>query len=245
MQRILLLGGTTEAGAMARALAGAGLDAIYSYAGRVANPQPQPLPTRIGGFGGAEGLMAWLREHGITHVIDATHPFASGMSRNAVAACARAGVALIALERPPWPEAPGDNWVHAPDFARAAAALPGDGSGVFLAIGRQNLAPFLGRDHRWLLRFAEVAAHPLPDATLVVSRGPFSVVGDLDLMRRHRIRHLVAKNAGGRAAVAKLVAARELGIRVVMIARPPLPARRMAGHPDQVLAWLHGADRGV
>lgn len=230
---------------MARVLAEAGLDAVYSYAGRTANPVAQPLPTRSGGFGGAEGLAAYLCEQGMTHVIDATHPFASEMSRNAIAACARTGVALIALERAAWPEAPGADWVHVAGYAEAAAALPGDGSGVFLAIGRQNLAPFLGCDHRWLLRFAEVAAHPLRDATLVVSRGPFSVPGDLELMRRHQIRHLVAKNAGGRASVAKLVAARELGIRVVMIDRPCLPPRHAVASPAEVMAWLGHAERGV
>lgn len=230
---------------MARTLAEAGLDAIYSYAGRTANPVAQPLPTRSGGFGGVEGLVAYLQDQRITHVIDATHPFASEMSRNAIAACARTGVALIALERRPWPEAPGANWLHVADYAAAAAALPGDGSGVFLAIGRQNLTPFLGRDHRWLLRFAEVAAHPLRDATLVVSRGPFSLQGDLELLRRYQIRHLVTKNAGGRAAVAKLVAARELGIRVVMIDRPLLPARHAVASPAEVMAWLGHAERGV
>lgn len=230
---------------MARALAGAGLDAIYSYAGRTANPVAQPLPTRIGGFGGVEGLMVWLRENRISHVVDATHPFASGMSRNALAACARAGVALIALERPAWAEQPGDRWRHVADYAAAASALPGDGSGVFLAIGRQNLAPFAGLDHRWLLRFAEVAAHPLRDATVIVSRGPYTLAGDVALMRRHDIAHVVAKNAGGRAAEAKLAAARELGLPVVMIGRPALPPRRLAATPEEVLDWLHGADRGV
>ncbi|WP_323716575.1 cobalt-precorrin-6A reductase [Paracoccus aminovorans] len=245
MTRILLLGGTTEAGAMARALAEAGLDAVYSYAGRTAAPVAQPLPTRSGGFGGIEGLAAWLRDNRVSHVIDATHPFAAGMSRNAVAACAAEGVALMALERPAWTERPGDRWRHVADYDAAAAALPNDGSAVFLAIGRQNLVPFAGLDHRWMLRFAEVAAHPLRDATLIVSRGPFTVAGDIALMRRHDIAQVVAKNAGGRAAEAKLAAARELGLPVVMISRPALPPRRLAATPEEVLDWLHGTDRGV
>jgi precorrin-6A/cobalt-precorrin-6A reductase len=245
MTRILILGGTTEAGAMARTLAEAGLNAIYSYAGRTANPVAQPLPTRIGGFGGIEGLAQFLRDNAISHVIDATHPFAEGMSRNAIAACADTGIPLIALERPEWAAASGDDWRHVADYAAAAEALPGDGSGVFLAIGRQNLTPFLGRGHRWLLRFAEVAAHPLPDATLIVSRGPFSVPGDLELMKRHAIGHLVTKNAGGRAAHAKLEAARMLGIPVVMIARPALPERHVVASPAQLMGWLGHAERGV
>ncbi|WP_183588931.1 cobalt-precorrin-6A reductase [Paracoccus pantotrophus] len=243
--RILLLGGTTEAGAMAHALAEAGMDAVYSYAGCTRKPVVQPLPTRIGGFGGPEGLADYLRAERISHVIDATHPFAEGMSRNAVAACCATGTALIALERPPWAAEPGDRWTRVADYQAAARALPGDGSAVFLAIGRQNLQPFVGLNHVWMLRFAEVAAHPLRDATLIVSRGPFTVAGDMALMRRHAIAHVVAKNAGGQAAQAKLAAARALGLPVVMIDRPVLPLRRVVATPAEVMAWLHGADRGV
>lgn len=245
MTRVLLLGGTTEARAMAEALAAAGLDAVYSYAGRTQNPILPPLPTRMGGFGGAEGLTGYLRAEGFTHLIDATHPFAATISQNAVAASARAGVPMIALERPPWRPQPGDRWRGVADFAAAARALPGDGSGVFLAIGRQQLAPFQGLHHRWMLRFAEVASHPLRDATLIVSRGPFTVAGDIALMQRHGIRHLVTKNAGGHAAEAKLAAARELGLPVVMIDRPALPPRPIAATVAGVMDWLHAADRGV
>lgn len=243
--RILLLGGTTEAGAMARTLTGAGLDAVYSYAGRTANPIAQPLPTRSGGFGGVQGLVDYLRQQSITHVIDATHPFAEGMSRNAIAASAATGLPLIALERAPWLRLPGDDWRHVADYQAAARALPGDGSDVFLAIGRQNLTPFAGLNHRWTLRFAEVASHPMPDARLIVSRGPFSVGGDIDLMLRHQIRHVVAKNAGGVAAQAKLLAARALGLPVVMIDRPALPLRQVTASVEGVMVWLHGAERGV
>ena len=231
---------------MAEALASAGLDAVYSYAGRTLNPVAQPLPMRSGGFGGVDGLTAYLRDQRMTHLIDATHPFASTISHNAIAASARAGVPLIALERPAWTWQPGDRWHKVASFEAAAATLPGDGSGVFLAIGRQQLAPFLGLDHRWMLRFAEVASHPLRDATLIVSRGPFTVAGDAALMRRHAIAHIVAKNAGGHAAEAKITAARELGLPVVMIERPTLPARHVASSPGKVMDWLHGStERGV
>lgn len=230
---------------MARALSAADEDAIFSYAGRTAHPVVQPLLTRIGGFGGVEGLRLFLRGEGITHVIDATHPFAEGMSRNAITATEAEGVALIALERPAWTKAPGDRWIRVADYAAAAAALPDDGAVVFLAIGRQNLAPFAGLHHRWLLRFAEVAAHPLRDATLIASRGPFTVAGDVALMQRHAVAHLVAKNAGGGAAEAKISAARQLGLPVVMIDRPLLPERRSVATVAEVMHWLHGTLRGV
>lgn len=245
MTRILLLGGTTEAGQLARLLAGAGMDAVFSYAGRTMRPVAQPLPTRIGGFGGVAGLVEYLRDKRITHIVDATHPFAAGISRNAIQAGRLTGLPLIGLERAPWVRQAGDDWTGVSDYDAAAGALPGDGSGVFLAIGRQNLAPFLGCAHRWMLRFAEVASHPLPDATLIVSRGPFSVPGDRELLRRHDIRHIVAKNAGGDAARPKLDAARALGLPVVMIDRPALPARQVVALPEQVMDWLHDADRGV
>ena len=230
---------------MADAVAASGLEGVFSYAGRTARPVAQPMPTRIGGFGGVAGLVDYLRQTAITHIVDATHPFAAGISQNAIAASAQTGIPLIALERPAWQPGPGDDWMTVADFESAAASLPGDGSGVFLAIGRQNLAPFLGRAHRWMLRFAEVASHPMPDATLIISRGPFTVPGDTELLRRHQIRHIVAKNAGGSAARAKLDAARALGLPVVMIDRPALPPRHAVTTPDQVLRWLHDADRGV
>src|SRR5690606_25742976 len=153
MTRVLLLGGTTEASQLARALAAAGIDAVFSYAGRTGAPVEQPLPTRIGGFGGPEGLVRCLREEGITHVVDATHPFAARMSRNAVEACGTANVPLCASDRAPWAAGPGDDWRHVPDIAGAVAALPDAPAPVFLAIGRQNLEPFTAKpQHRYLLR---------------------------------------------------------------------------------------------
>ena len=246
--RVLLLGGTTEASALARQLAEARVDAVFSYAGRTTQPAPQPLPTRIGGFGGAEGLAEWLRAQMITHVVDATHPFAAQMSGNAVTACAQTGVALAALERPGWMPVAGDDWTRVPDAQAAAAALPTAPSSVFLAIGRQSLDPFAGLPHRWLLRFAGFdRSQPVPlGAELVVERGPYTRAGDLALMRRHAVRILVAKNAGGDAARAKLDAARELRLPVIMIDRPALPARRSLATPEAVMGWLHDATpRGV
>ncbi|HRO15790.1 MAG TPA: cobalt-precorrin-6A reductase [Paracoccus sp. (in: a-proteobacteria)] len=243
--RILLLGGTTEAGALARALAAAGADAVYSYAGRTRAPVGQPLPTRTGGFGGTEGLRGYLRTEAISHVIDATHPFAARISANAVAACACAGVPLLALERPGWTEAPGDNWTRVPDLADAARALPRDPANVFLAIGRQNLDAFAGLPHRFLLRFVDAESVPLPGAVRVVDRGPFTMAGDMALMQAHHIGLVVAKDAGGTGARAKLDAARALGLPVILIDRPAIPARPVAATVDEAMAWLHRADRGV
>jgi precorrin-6A/cobalt-precorrin-6A reductase len=249
MMRALILGGTSDANRLAEAAARLRLDAIYSYAGRTQAPVAQSLPTRIGGFGGADGLADYIRTERITHIVDATHPFAAEMSRNAVAACAMTGTALIALERAPWQRSPGDNWIEVEDVAAAAAALPEQRARVFLAIGRQHLAPFAARpQHAYTLRFADApdAALPLPDASVIVSRGPFALAGDLDLMRSRGIEWIVARNAGGTGAFAKIEAARQLGLPVVMIARPVLPERQGTQSIDDVLAWLgHEARLGA
>lgn len=236
---------------MAEALASAGLKAFFSYAGRTGSPLPQPLPVRVGGFGGVAGLARFLKSEGISHVIDATHPFAAQMSRNAVAACAEANVPLIALERPQWVSGPGDTWRHVADIAGAAAALPSAPTRVFLAIGRQNLGAFETLpQHHYLVRLVDKPSGPLPlsNADIVVARGPFTTQGDLQLMKTHRIQLVVAKNSGGEAARAKLDAARTLGVPVIMIDRPPLPERRCAGTVAEVMDWLqhtHSTRLGV
>lgn len=245
MRRILLLGGTTEASRLAALLAQAGIPAVFSYAGRTEAPSAQPLPTRIGGFGGVEGLTRYLRDQRIGAVVDATHPFAAQISRNADAACRAACVPMLMLRRPAWPGDPG--WQRVPDIAGAVAALPHAPTGVFLAIGRQNLAPFAALPHRWLLRLVDAPeAPPLPGARVVLARGPFSVEGDRALMQDHAITHLVAKNSGGAGASAKLEAARELGVRVVLIDRPAAPDRPEVATPEDALDWLHQTTpRGV
>lgn len=220
---------------------------MFSYAGRTAAPLAQPLPLRVGGFGGVDGLVAYLRDARITHVVDATHPFAAQMSRNAVAACAAASVPLIALERAPWAPRPGDDWTRVPDIAGAVAALPEAPARVFLAIGRQNLDAFAARpQHDYLLRLVDApGAPPLARARVVLARGPFDLAGDLALMRDHGTQIVVAKNAGGAGAAAKLDAARALGLRMVVIDRPALPERPRAETVEAVLRWLHDAERGV
>lgn len=249
MPNLLILGGTTEANALARAVADLGVAATYSYAGRVDNPRPQPLPTRVGGFGGPEGLARHIRDTGVTHVIDATHPFAAQMSRNAIAACQQTQTPLAALTRAEWTAAPGDRWQRVPDIASAVAALTGPPRRVFLAVGRMHLEDFAAQpQHHYLLRLVdEPGALPFADCEVVVSRGPFSVDDDTALMRRHRTELVVSKNAGGTGARAKLDAARALGIPVLMIDRPKLPRRVELTSVPQVLDWLahSGVDLGV
>lgn len=228
---------------MAEAIAKAGLSGVYSYAGRTDAPMGQPIHMRMGGFGGVEGLVAYLTDQAITHVIDATHPFAAQMSANAVAACAATGTPLIALERAPWTPGEGDRWTHVPDIPAAVAALSGPPQRVFLAIGRQHLEPFAAQaQHHYLLRLVDPPTGPLPmpRAQVIVARGPFDVAGDTALMQTHATQIVVAKNAGGKGAVAKIAAARALGLPVVMIDRPVIPARRVAHSVKDVLAWLTG-----
>ncbi|NTT87669.1 cobalt-precorrin-6A reductase [Tabrizicola fusiformis] len=250
MTRILLLGGTTEASRLARALCNAGLEAVFSYAGRTDAPVAQPLPVRVGGFGGAEGLAAYLRGEGISHVVDATHPFAAQMSRNAIAACKETGIPLIALERPAWTPGPGDDWQAVADTPSAVAALPQAPARVFLAIGKQTLAPFAAKpQHHYLLRLVDPPEMPLPlpQTSVVIARGPFDAAGDTALMRAHGITHIVAKNAGGAGAEAKLTAARALRLPVILIDRPALPPRNRAATVEEVMRWLShaGTERGV
>jgi precorrin-6A/cobalt-precorrin-6A reductase len=247
--RALILGGTSDANRLADAIARLALDAIYSYAGRTEAPSTQSLPTRSGGFGGESGLADYIRQQNITHVVDATHPFAAEISRNAVAACAATGTALIALERAPWTKMPDDTWIEVADEAAAAAALPDQRTCVFLAIGRQHLAPFASKpQHAYTLRFVDApdAALPLPDARVIVSRGPFTLAADLELMRSRGIEWIVARNSGGSGARAKIDAARELSLPVIMIARPDLPARPRTERIEDVLAFLgHDARLGA
>ena len=239
--RALILGGTSDANVLANAVARAGLDAIYSYGGRTRAPAVQLLPIRIGGFGGARGLAEYISREGITHVVDATHPFAVEMSCNAIAACAETHTPLIALERAPWTKATGDNWIEVPDIMAAVAALPEARANIFLAIGRQHIAPFGSKpQHAYTLRFIDPpdGALPLPDADVIISRGPFTLANELEMMRSRAIEWIVARNSGGMGACAKIDAARELGLPVVIVARPALPDRLRAESVAEVMEWL-------
>lgn len=235
---------------MAQAVQARGLTAQMSFAGRVERPKRQPLPTRIGGFGGVDGLTAFLRDQSITHVIDATHPFAAQMSRNAVAACAQCAVPLIALNRPPWEPREGDQWLNVPDIAGAVEALAGPPRHVMLAVGRMHLAEFAPNpQHQYLLRLVDPPQSPLPlpNTHVLVSRGPFTEAGDRALMEAHEIDLVVSKNSGGSGAYAKIAAARSLGLPVIMIQRPDIGPRPEAASVEAVLSWIahHVTDLGV
>ncbi len=249
ISNVLILGGTAEANALAKAVAEQGMEAVYSYAGRVDKPRPQPLPVRVGGFGGPDGLAGYIRDNRITHVVDATHPFAAQMSRNAIEACDQTQTPLAALTRAAWTAQPGDAWQHVPDIPGAVAALSGDARRVFLAVGRMHLEDFAAQpQHHYLLRLVdEPDGLLLPNADVVVARGPFAEADDRALMQRHRTQLVVSKNAGGSGARAKLDAARALGLPVLMIDRPALPQRTELSSVAQVLDWIDhsGVNLGV
>ncbi|WP_127114300.1 cobalt-precorrin-6A reductase [Shimia sediminis] len=238
---LLVLGGTTEASALARALAEREVQATFSYAGRVDTPRPQPIPHRVGGFGGVDGLARYFADHNISHVIDATHPFAAQMSWNAFHACAQGGVPLLALTRPPWAAQSGDRWHHVPDIKGAVAALDGPAERIMLALGRLHMEAFAAQpQHHYILRLVDAPKTPpaLPHHTVIVARGPFTVDGDTTLFTEHAIDRVVCKNAGGAGAEAKLHAARALRLPVVMIDRPELPDRDTVATVEGVFDWL-------
>jgi precorrin-6A/cobalt-precorrin-6A reductase len=251
--RLLILGGTADANRLAGAISrDPRIAAVLSYAGRTENPTPPPIAYRVGGFGGVEGLVDYLRDHRIDRVVDATHPFAAQMSARAVEACARAGVPLLALERSPWQRQAGDNWIEVETIADAVAALGDPPRRVFLGIGRQNLDAFAAQpQHSYLVRLVDPPRVPLtpPNVEVTVGRGPFDRGSDRAMLQRFGADIVVAKNAGGEAAVAKIDAARDLGLPVAMINRPKIPPRPAVDSVAEVLRWLDHAlapaERGV
>jgi precorrin-6A/cobalt-precorrin-6A reductase len=239
--RVLILGGTAEARRLATELADRpGYAVISSLAGRVAEPARPAGEVRIGGFGGVDGLVGWLRAHRIDVLVDATHPFAAQISRHAEAAASRLRLPLLAVRRPGWTEGPGDRWHRVPDAAAAARLLPELGERVFLATGRGDLDTYAALDLWFLLRAVDPPPPPLPArCTVVLDRGPFPVDAERELLARHRIDVLVARDSGGSAGAAKLQAARELRLPVVLIDRPPAPAAVPAAPTvSAALLWL-------
>lgn len=226
VRHVLVLGGTTEARRLAEALEAAPYRVTTSLAGRVGAPVLPPGETRIGGFGGPDGLAAWIRAHGISHLVDATHPFAERMSFNAARAAALSGIPLLALRRPGWAAGPGDDWHFTDSLAGAAALLPGLGERVFLTTGRMGLHHFAHLTEPWfLVRSVDAPGPPAPPRLeVLLARGPFTLDDERQLLARHRIDVLVTKDSGGCATAPKLTAAREAGIPVVVVRRPPVPA---------------------
>jgi len=236
---ILVLGGTAEARELAGALDAAGVHVTSSLAGRVSRPRLPAGTVRIGGFGGPDGLARWLSERGVAAVVDATHPFAERISDSAAAACRRAGVPLLRLQRPGWSERPGDEWHWVQDLDEAAAAIPALGERVLLTTGRQGLPAFAGVDDAWfLVRCVEAPEPPLPPRhELLLDRGPYTIDGELALVDEHRVELLVTKDSGGTHTEAKLEAARRRGLPVIVVRRPPRPDVACVSNVEDALVW--------
>ncbi|MFZ0600833.1 MAG: cobalt-precorrin-6A reductase [Roseiarcus sp.] len=214
---------------------------VLSLAGATANPARSPIPQRIGGFGGAEGLAAYLAAERIGAVVDATHPFASRMSANAIAACRATDTPLVVFTRPPWTPEPGDRWLHVATMGDAALALGAEPRTVFLTQGRLQLASFArAPQHRYVVRAIDRPAEidALPNCRLILARGPFSLAHELALMRNEGVQALVTKNSGGGATYAKIAAARALGIEVVILRRPPPPEAETVHDLGAVMSWI-------
>jgi precorrin-6A/cobalt-precorrin-6A reductase len=248
--RVLILGGTTEASALAELLAGdARFEATLSLAGRTSAPKPQPIATRVGGFGGADGLADFLRAQKIDAVIDATHPYAPRISANAVVACARAGAALASFVRPAWKPASGDAWKIVPTAVDAALAIGAAPRRVFLSLGRQELHFFAAvSQHHYVARLIEPPQRARPhDLVVLRQRGPFDRDAELRLLKDRKIDVIVSRNSGGSATYPKIEAARVLGLPVIMIARPAKPAGHVVTSAEAAMAWLDhdGAPRSL
>jgi precorrin-6A/cobalt-precorrin-6A reductase len=239
---VLLLAGTAEARAVDRLLSAQGIPTLASLAGATAQPAPLLSPTRIGGFGGAAGFRAVLEEARIGVVIDATHPFAARITDRTARLCAEAGVPYLRLSRPGWTEGPGDRWTRVAHLTDAPAHIPTDTT-VFLATGRQSLPDLaaLAPGRRLLLRQIDPPDAPFPyDGAFLLGRPPFDAAAEEALFRAEAVDWLVVKDAGG-AGEGKLIAARALGLPVLMIDRPPAPAGiTTVITAEAALDWLAG-----
>jgi precorrin-6A/cobalt-precorrin-6A reductase len=242
---ILILGGTAEAKSLARRLADDPCFTVkLSLAGRTKEPAEQPVPVRIGGFGGIQGLADYLRRQGISILIDATHPYAAQISRNAAEAARLVDIPLIALRRSPWERQAGDRWREVDSVAEAVEALGYMPRKAFLTLGRQELLPFeAAPQHQYLIRSVDPVEPPLavPNATYLTSRGPFAQSDEAQLLAGRGVEVIVAKNSGGPSSYGKIAAARALGIEVLLIARPHLPDVPSVETVEDVLEWLSHA----
>jgi precorrin-6A/cobalt-precorrin-6A reductase len=241
---IVILGGTAEARQLAAALVGAGIDVVSTLAGRVNRPQLPAGRVRIGGFGGVDGLADFLRAQHASAVVDATHPFAALISRNAVHAAGRTGMALIRLERPGWSEhARAASWTWVADTAAARAAAD-SACRPFLTTGRQSLPDF----HPWadrevLVRLVDPPTTPIPPRwTVMTSRGPYNYAGESQILSDYAIDVLLSKDSGGMHTVAKLDAAGDLGIHVVIIKRPERPPACVVSTVSAAAAWCRSVE---
>jgi precorrin-6A/cobalt-precorrin-6A reductase len=242
MKRVLILGGTGDATKLVTQVSALpGIEVITSLAGRVRQPVTPAGKVRIGGFGGTDGLVNYVREQQIDLLIDATHPFAAQMSRHAADAALTCGVPHLMLVRPPWKPVVGDRWLSVENIAAAVEILPEVGRRVFLTIGRQELAAFASLQDLWfLMRMIDPPRSdtPVPPGTLLLARGPFALEDERQLLQTYAIEAIVSKNSGGDATYAKIRAARELGLPVVMIERLPLPGGEQVADVEQAMSWL-------
>ena len=243
-KRLLILGGTGEAAALAQAIDarfGTQVEVTSSLAGRTVDPAPIVGSVRIGGFGGADGLQDYLRTSGIDILIDATHPFAVQISRNAVLVASASDLPLLRLDRPEWRPAPEDRWIEVADPHEAVAALRPLARRIWLTIGNADLTPFAAIPDAWFLVrtiSAPATMPPLPHYELLLGRGPFAFDAERRVIAEHRIDALVTKASGGETTVAKLHAARDAKIPIIMIRRPVHPAAQSVTTIPEVLDWI-------
>ncbi len=241
-RRLLILGGTAEARALADALADSPeLEVTTSLAGRTIAPRLPQGAVRVGGFGGAAGMADCLKSTGVDLVVDATHPYAAAISAHAVDACQIAGKPLLRFERPAWQPQKGDRWIVVDNLAAAARVAPEIGHRAFLTIGVKELAAFNSAKNVWfLVRLVDRPGEPiaLSNFELLLGRGPFALTEERELMGRHRIDLVIAKNSGGEATYAKIAAARELGLPVLLLRRPALPPAETTGSVAEVISWI-------
>ncbi len=242
MQRLLILGGTGDGVELAaQAMSLPGLEVITSLAGRTSAPKKLLGTVRSGGFGGEVGLVEYLQTAQIDLVIDATHPFAAQMSWHVAGAAAQVGIPWLMLIRPGWERLPQDDWIEVESIEAAVTAIPASAERIFLTIGRQQLAPFASLEDKWcLIRSIDPpdAGILLPIGELLLDRGPFSLEQELRLLQDYQIDTIVSKNSGGDATYAKIIAARELGLSVVMVQRPVMPEGEIVTDVAGAIEWL-------
>jgi precorrin-6A/cobalt-precorrin-6A reductase len=240
MKRVLILGGTGDASELALKASTLPVEVRMSLAGRTREPQKSSINTRIGGFGGVAGLIMYMREQEIDLLIDATHPFAAQISFNAAAAAAELGLPRLMLVRPAWQPIPQDWWQEVDNVEAAADALIKQAKRVFLTVGRQQLGAFAHLDVWFLMRLIDPPEENaiVPKGLLLYDRGPFDLTSERQLLTQYEIDTIVSKNSGGNATYAKIIAARELGIKVVMVKRPTVPLGEQVQDAESAISWL-------
>jgi precorrin-6A/cobalt-precorrin-6A reductase len=242
MLRVLILGGIGDAVELAIKIANIpGIEVITSLAGRTREPANLPGNVRTGGFGGVRGLTNYLREMQIDILIDATHPFANQISENAAAATQEVGIPRLMVIRPPWEKLEDDDWLEVEDNLAAATALANRAKRVFLTIGRQEIGTFAHLQDIWfLMRMIDPPNTDVivPPGLILCDRGPFNLENEQEILLKYNIDTIVSKNSGGNATYPKIIAARKLGIKVVMVNRPPVPPGKQVADVDSACKWL-------